>query len=211
MTNLHATRAETISALMASIQEYRALQQPLVDALRRIRDDMDRASKSGDEWAMEWLGDVWNDLPLAARAAGGDQDAAKELAATVRDAARQAAGQPAADERTCTCRFDPSAEKNHRPWCAIWPYGSPAAGLAAPTNHNTEQQALDALLAAFIGRQYGKQEALRLAAAYRAAILNSAADEIAAVDFHPNAKAQCLDVAQGFARRLRRLAAGAES
>lgn len=74
---------------------------PLVDALRRIREDMDRASLSGDEWAMEWMSDVWSDLPLAVRAAGGDQDAAHELAAQ-----------------------------------------KLAAGLAAPTNHDTDETVL---------------------------------------------------------------------
>ncbi|WP_128977261.1 hypothetical protein [Streptomyces roseicoloratus] len=102
MTDLHATAAETIPALMASIQEYRALQQPLVDALRLIHEDMDRAHKGGDEWAMEWMGDVWSGLPLAVRAAAGDQDAAHEYAAGVRDAARQATAQPAT-EAVCAC------------------------------------------------------------------------------------------------------------
>jgi hypothetical protein len=33
----------------------------------------------GDEWAMEWLGEVWSALPLTVRAAAGDTDAADEL------------------------------------------------------------------------------------------------------------------------------------
>ncbi|MYX67289.1 hypothetical protein K388_05017 [Streptomyces sp. KhCrAH-43] len=70
----------TLSALMATIQELHALQQPLVDGLRFIREDMDRANKSGDEWATEWMGQVWLELPLHVRAAGGDTDAAQELA-----------------------------------------------------------------------------------------------------------------------------------
>ncbi|MGW3164799.1 hypothetical protein ACWC9Q_18385 [Streptomyces sp. NPDC001142] len=40
----------------------------------------------------------------------------------------------------------------------------------------------------------------------RAAILREAADEIAGIDFHPNAVARSLDIAAGLAHRLRRLA-----
>lgn len=40
----------------------------------------------------------------------------------------------------------------------------------------------------------------------RAAVLREAADEIAGIDFHPNARARSLDIAAGLARRLRRLA-----
>lgn len=72
--------SDTPAALMGVIQELHALQQPLVDALRSIREDMDRAHRGGDEWATEWMAQVWNELPLAVRAAGGDQDAAQELA-----------------------------------------------------------------------------------------------------------------------------------
>ncbi|MFJ6578406.1 hypothetical protein ACIQMY_20845 [Streptomyces sp. NPDC091368] len=93
MTVSHATAAETIPALLATIKELQALQQPLVDALRSIHGDMDRAHKSGDEWATEWMAQVWNELPLAVRAAGGDQEAAQELTDHNRDAARQATGQ----------------------------------------------------------------------------------------------------------------------
>ncbi|WP_327337375.1 hypothetical protein OG384_14845 [Streptomyces sp. NBC_01324] len=71
---------ETMAALMATIRELHTLQQPLVDGLRHIRQDMDRAHKSGDEWATEWMGQVWLELPLQVRAAGGDTDAAQELA-----------------------------------------------------------------------------------------------------------------------------------
>ncbi|GGT43506.1 hypothetical protein [Streptomyces purpureus] len=53
-------------------------------------------------------------------------DHVEEVIVTVWDAARQAAGQTPTGP-ACTCRFDPAAEKNHRPWCAIWPLG-PAAG-----------------------------------------------------------------------------------
>ncbi|MFJ8144661.1 hypothetical protein ACIQ6R_06250 [Streptomyces sp. NPDC096048] len=40
----------------------------------------------------------------------------------------------------------------------------------------------------------------------RTAVLREAADEIAGIDFHPNARARSLDVAAGLARRLRRMA-----
>ncbi|MFJ8146594.1 hypothetical protein ACIQ6R_16205 [Streptomyces sp. NPDC096048] len=44
------------------------------------------------------------------------------------------------------------------------------------------------------------------APADQAAILREAADEIAGIDFHPNARARSLDIAAGLARRLRRMA-----
>jgi hypothetical protein len=102
MTLSHASPSETIPALLATIKELQTLQQPLIEALRRIHEDMDNAHKGGDEWAMEWVGDVWNNLPLAVRAVSGDQDAAQELATTVRDAARQASGQQP-DSAPCVC------------------------------------------------------------------------------------------------------------
>ncbi|THA82756.1 hypothetical protein [Streptomyces sp. A0592] len=80
MTARHATTAQTMPALMATINELRALNQPLVEALQRIHGDMETARSGGDEWAMEWFGDMWSSLPLAVRAAGGDEDAANELA-----------------------------------------------------------------------------------------------------------------------------------
>lgn len=40
--------------------------------------------------------------------------------------------------------------------------------------------------------------------------LLAAADEIAGIDFHPNARARSLDIATGLVRRLRRLAAEAQ-
>lgn len=43
-----------------------------------------------------------------------------------------------------------------------------------------------------------------------AAGLRAAADEIAGIDFHPNARARSLDIAAGLARRLRRMADEAE-
>ncbi|MFD8407200.1 hypothetical protein ACFV1G_21245 [Streptomyces anulatus] len=77
-----ATSSPTVLAeLVGTIRDLQALQQPLVDALRHIREDMHRARRCGDEWAMEWMSDVWAELPLAVRAAGGDEDAVHELAA----------------------------------------------------------------------------------------------------------------------------------
>lgn len=65
---------------------------PALDALRTIHADMVNARSGGDEWASEWLGELWTTLPLEVRAAAGDTDAAEELAdaaalARVKDAA----------------------------------------------------------------------------------------------------------------------------
>lgn len=75
----HATRAESIPALLATITELRDLRAPLIDALRTVHQSM--TSCVGDEWAEEWLGEVWTQLPLAVRALAGDQDATAEIAA----------------------------------------------------------------------------------------------------------------------------------
>lgn len=75
----HATRAEVVPALLATINELRASRQPLVDALALVRESM--TTCVGDEWAMEWLGEVWTRVPLDVRALAGDEDAAAELAA----------------------------------------------------------------------------------------------------------------------------------
>lgn len=135
--------------------------------------------------------------------------------AAVRGAARQAAGQPAADEAPqygvdgCTCRPWTNRGDGAR-WCtaedtvdmvAGWDPGPgcprhPAAGLAAPTNHNTEA---------------------------RAAVLREAADFIdklqAQMDEEIRAEYSELDrdtevegaATRRMATELRRLAAGAES
>ncbi|MFD5221457.1 hypothetical protein ACFWMH_27830 [Streptomyces tendae] len=73
----HATRDEAIPALLATIKELRASRQPLIDALALVYQSM--AACVGDEWAMEWLGEVWTQIPLNVRALAGDQDAASEL------------------------------------------------------------------------------------------------------------------------------------
>lgn len=76
----HATEAETVPALLATINELRAMRAPLVDALTTVYESM--TSCVGNEWAEEWLGEVWSRLPLDVRALAGDQDATAELAAT---------------------------------------------------------------------------------------------------------------------------------
>ncbi|MFH8531603.1 hypothetical protein ACH4GE_24670 [Streptomyces tendae] len=73
----HATRDETIPALLDTIKELRASRQPLIDALTLVHQSM--TACVGDEWAMEWLGEVWTQIPLHVRALAGDQDAASEL------------------------------------------------------------------------------------------------------------------------------------
>jgi hypothetical protein len=75
----HATPAETVPALLATIKELRDLRAPLIDALGTVYRSM--TSCVGDEWAMEWLGEVWTQIPLDVRALAGDKDAAAELAA----------------------------------------------------------------------------------------------------------------------------------
>ncbi|MCZ4509923.1 hypothetical protein O3Q52_17310 [Streptomyces sp. ActVer] len=76
----HATPAETVPALLATIKELWGLQSPLIDALNTVHQSM--TSCVGDEWAEEWLGEVWTQLPLQVRAAAGDKDAVDELAAS---------------------------------------------------------------------------------------------------------------------------------
>lgn len=71
--------ALTAPALLATIKELRDLHAPLTEALTTVYQSM--KSCVGDEWAMEWLGEVWTQIPLTVRAAAGDQDAADELAA----------------------------------------------------------------------------------------------------------------------------------
>ncbi|MDH6610227.1 hypothetical protein M2164_005862 [Streptomyces sp. SAI-208] len=75
----HASPSESVPALLATIKELQNLRQPLIDALRTVHESM--TSCVGDEWAMEWLGEVWSQLPLGVRALAGDQDATAEIAA----------------------------------------------------------------------------------------------------------------------------------
>ena len=69
----------TAPALMATIKELRDLRAPLIEALALVYASM--KGFVGDEWAEEWLGEVWTKIPLDVRALAGDQDAAAELAA----------------------------------------------------------------------------------------------------------------------------------
>ena len=75
----HATPAEAVPALLASVKELHALRAQLIEALTTVYQSM--TSCVGDEWAMEWLGEVWTQLPLEVRALAGDTDAAAELSA----------------------------------------------------------------------------------------------------------------------------------
>ncbi|MBJ6623517.1 hypothetical protein [Streptomyces sp. DHE17-7] len=69
--------ALTTPALLATIKELRDLRAPLVDALTTVHRSMRECA--GDEWAEEWLGEVWTQIPLQVRALAGDQNAAAEL------------------------------------------------------------------------------------------------------------------------------------
>jgi hypothetical protein len=67
----------TAPAHLTSIRELRDLRAPLIDALTTVYRSMKDCV--GDEWAEEWLGEVWTKIPLDVRAIAGDQDAADEL------------------------------------------------------------------------------------------------------------------------------------
>lgn len=76
----HAGAADLVEQLTVNVAAYAGAQTlPLIDALRTVYQSM--TSCVGDEWAMEWLGEVWTQLPLDVRAVAGDEDAAAELAA----------------------------------------------------------------------------------------------------------------------------------
>lgn len=70
--------ADLVANLTVNVAAYAGAQTlPLIDALRTVYRSM--ADCTGDEWAMEWLGEVWSQLPLDIRAVAGDEDAAEEL------------------------------------------------------------------------------------------------------------------------------------
>ncbi|MGW0626496.1 hypothetical protein [Streptomyces sp. NPDC002758] len=69
---------EAVPALVATVKEVRALRAPLTEALQLVYRSM--VDCRPDEWAMEWLGEVWTRVPLNVRALAGDEDAAAELA-----------------------------------------------------------------------------------------------------------------------------------
>lgn len=54
-----------------------------LEALKKIFHDLDSTGRAGDEWAYEWVHEVWPALvPLDLRVAAGDQVAAEDPAAT---------------------------------------------------------------------------------------------------------------------------------
>jgi hypothetical protein len=67
----------TAPALLATIKELHGLRAPLIDALGTVYRSM--TDCVGDEWAEEWLGEVWTQIPLNVRVLAGDEDAAAEL------------------------------------------------------------------------------------------------------------------------------------
>jgi hypothetical protein len=70
--------ADLVAQLTVNVAAYAGAQTlPLIDALRTVYRSM--VDCAGDEWAMEWLGEVWTQLPLDVRAVAGDEDAAVEL------------------------------------------------------------------------------------------------------------------------------------
>ena len=73
------------SAITAKVAVYAYDEmRPLIEALRTVHQSM--TSCVGDEWAMEWLGEVWTQLPLHIRAVAGDEDALAELNTTPEEA-----------------------------------------------------------------------------------------------------------------------------
>ena len=141
-----------------------------------------------------------------------EAEAAADAVLAIRDAARQASGQQ--PDAECAMPGFMGCECNHLTGCQ---HPTTAVGVQDATQPTTDEtdardelRAMALKLATGCGLVEPKQFTAALDA-YRAAILHGAADEIAGVDFHPNAKAQCLELARGFARRLRTRAAGAES
>jgi len=52
---------------------------PVLAALRRVYEDLDSTGRAGDEWAYEWIHEVWPALvPLELRVLVGDERAAEE-------------------------------------------------------------------------------------------------------------------------------------
>lgn len=74
--------ANLVAQLTVNVAAYAGAQTlPLIDALRTVYGSM--TGCVGDEWAEEWLGEVWSQLPLDVRAVAGDGDAAEELGVAV--------------------------------------------------------------------------------------------------------------------------------
>ncbi|MFI6491257.1 hypothetical protein [Streptomyces sp. NPDC050564] len=118
-TGRPSTASQINTAFLASLNESRALNAPLIAALSTVFDSMERARP--DEWAMEWLGEVWSSLPLEVRAAAGDTDAAQELA-DLRSAQLAAAPTPpsAPADRALLLR---AADHLTRSADQLWPKG----------------------------------------------------------------------------------------
>lgn len=56
-----------------------APEHPALTALRAVFQDMDSTGRSGDEWAYEWIHEVWPALvPQDVRIAVGDENAVEE-------------------------------------------------------------------------------------------------------------------------------------
>ncbi len=52
---------------------------PVLTALKAVFADLDSTGRAGDEWAYEWVHEVWPSLvPLELRVLAGDPDAAEE-------------------------------------------------------------------------------------------------------------------------------------
>lgn len=55
----------------------------VMDALKAVFEDLDSTGRAGDEWAYEWVHEVWPRLvPLVVRKAVGEEDAAENPAVT---------------------------------------------------------------------------------------------------------------------------------
>lgn len=48
------------------------------------------------------------------------------------------------DQRACNCRFDPTAERHHRPWCAV--VSTPAPHPTDPELHHLLNRAIDGVV-----------------------------------------------------------------
>ncbi|KUN03174.1 hypothetical protein AQI95_24775 [Streptomyces yokosukanensis] len=114
----------TAPALLATIKELRDLRAPLIAALATVYRSM--TSFTGDEWAMEWLGEVWTQIPLDVRALAGDRNAADELAAPV---AQQPAAAQTDEERADREATERDHARGDHTYCGI------TCEIEMPTEH----------------------------------------------------------------------------
>lgn len=91
----------------------------------------------------------------------------------------------------------------------VWDDPAEAAERDAFVAKQTDHAAL-AVARVVLGTTTPAAETTTVVPADLAAGLLAAADEIAGIDFHPNARARSLDIATGLVRRLHRLAAEAQ-